>query len=330
LLRTSERNAFERCRFLWYLNYVLARRPNIDRPPLRFGTLIHGALAAYYKPGVKRGPHPAKTFEKLYEADAKVAGQFGFKIEEDETWANAAELGPAMMTNYVDTYGPDDEWEVLVTEYPFSLKIAHDIPFRYVGIVDGVWRHLPTKKIWLPDHKTTTGIERHPRWLLLDEQAGAYWTFGLEAIYRAKLIPRSTQLSGMIYNFLRKAPPDERPRNGLGQYLNKDGTVSGKQPAPYFDRKSVFRDEKDRQAVYDRVRKQWHLIREAYLDARDDRGEQSGLIYKNATKYTCQGCSMFDICEAHEIGSSWQELMEATTQKWSPYKEHEIRAAEQR
>ena len=328
-LRTSERTTFERCRFLWYQNYVLARRPNIDRPPLRFGTLIHGALAAYYKPGKKRGPNPALTFERLYEADAKVAGEFGFKIEEDEVWADAAELGPAMLKNYVDHWGADDEWEVLATEYPFRLKIKHEIPFYYVGVVDGVWRHLPTKKVWMPDHKTTKGIERHPRYLLLDEQAGSYWVFGLEAIYRAGLIPRSTRLSGMMFNFLRKAPPDERPRDNGGNYLNKDGSISGKQPAPYFDRKSVFRDEKDRASVYDRVQKQWKQIYAARQSAATF-GENSDLIYKNATKFTCQGCSAFDICEAHEIKSDWEELMKATTQKWDPYAQHEVIASEQK
>jgi hypothetical protein len=328
-LRTSERTTFERCRWLWYLNYVLARRPNIDRPPLRFGTLIHGALAAYYKPGKKRGPKPALTFERLYEADAKAAGEFGFKVEEDEIWANAAELGPAMLTNYVDYYGADDEWEVLATEYPFSIRVKHAIPFVYTGVVDGVWRHLPTAKIWMPDHKTTGGIERHPRWLLLDEQAGAYWTFGREAIYRAKLIPRSTQISGLLFNFLRKAPPDDRPRDNGGNYLNKDGSISGKQPAPYFDRKPVFRDDKDRDSVYERVQKQWAQIHAATQSAWIFH-EDSDLIYKNATKWTCQGCSMFDICEAHEIQTDWEDLMESTTQIWNPYAEHEVIAAEQR
>jgi hypothetical protein len=331
-LRTSERTTFERCRYLWYLNYVLKRRPIIDRPPLRFGTLIHGALAAYYKPGKKRGPHPAKTFEKLYAADAKAAGELGFRIYEDDVWANAAELGPAMLNNYVNHYGADDEWEVLVTEHPFNIKVKHHDPFVYTGVVDGVWRHLPTSKIWIPDHKTTTAIERNPSWLLLDEQAGAYWTFGLEALYRSKLLPRSTKLAGMLYNFLRKQFPDERPKNELGQSLNKDGSVSGTQPAPYFDRKPVFRDEHDRQSVYDRVQKQWAQVHAATEDAwaLEPHGETSALIYKNATKWTCQGCSMMSICEAHEIGTDWEDLMEATTQVWNPYAEHEIRAAEQK
>jgi hypothetical protein len=39
---------------------------------------------------------------------------------------------------------------------------------------------------------------------------------------------------------------------------------------------------------------------------------------------------MFDICEAHEIKSDWEELMEATTQTWDPYAEHEVIASEQK
>jgi len=328
-LRTSERTTFERCRYLWYLNYVLRRRPNIDRPPLRFGSLIHAALAAYYVPGDRRGPHPARTFKKLYQQDADAAGEFGYRVDEDEVWADAAVLGPAMMENYIDHYGRDSDWQVLVTEHPFSIRVRHDIPFIYTGVLDLVARHKPTNKLWMWDHKSTAGIERDPRWLLLDEQAGAYWTFGLEWLYRQGFLKRNQKLAGLMFNFLRKAPPDERPRNSAGLSLNQDGSVSMKQPAPYFDRKMVFRDEDDRASVYDRVQRQWPQIHAAYQSAKTF-GVDSDLIYKNATKWTCQGCGMFDICEMHEMKKDWEELMEATTQVWDPYAEHEIRGAEQR
>jgi hypothetical protein len=296
---------------------------------LRFGTLIHAALAAYYIPGQKRGPHPARTFKQLYKQDAEAAGEFGFKVWEDEIWADAETLGPDMLEHYVDYYGRDDDWNVLVTEHPFTIKVRHDVPFVYTGVLDLVARHRPTNKLWMWDHKSAAGIERDPKWLLLDDQAGAYWTFGLEWLYRQGFLKRKDKLAGIMFNFLRKQYRDDRPKNDAGLSLNQDGSVSGKQPAPYFDRKMVFRDEDDRRSVYERVQKQWPQIHAATQSA-STFGDASDLIYKNANKFNCQSCGMFDICELHEMRKDWRELMEATTQTWNPYAEHEIRAAEQK
>lgn len=315
LLRTSERGTFKRCRFKWYLEFVELRKPIRDVPPLRFGTLIHMALAKYYKPGLKRGPHPAKTFEKLYLADVKEAEHFGFRVGDDQEWINAGDLGVSMLENYVDHYGSDDEWEVIVTEQPFELPIKHERPFHYVGVVDIVMRHRPTKKLYIWDHKSAASIST--RYLLLDEQGSAYWTFGVEWLYRKGFLKKNQKLAGIVFNFLRKAEPDIRPRNELGQYLNQDGSVSKKQPPPYFERKMVLRDDTERQRTYDRVQLEHEdieLVREGGLD----------VVYKNASSFTCNGCWAFDICELHEIGADWREFMEETTKVWDPYAEHEI------
>jgi len=315
LLRTSERGTFKRCRFKWYLEFVEHRKPIRDVPPLRFGTLIHSALASYYKPGVKRGPHPAKTFERLYLADVKEAETFGFRVGDDQEWVDAGDLGVAMLENYVETYGSDSDWEVVVTEQPFRLPIKHERPFEYVGVLDGVWRHRPTKKLYIVDHKTAKSI--NTRYLLLDEQASAYWTFGVEWLYRKGMLKKNQKLAGIVFNFLRKVEPDVRPTNGLGQKLNKDGTVSKIQPAPYFERKLVLRDDTERQRTYDQVQLEHNAIeavREGGLD----------VVYKTAGAFTCGGCWAFDTCELHEIGQDWRDFMEETTKTWDPYAEHEI------
>jgi hypothetical protein len=95
-----------------------------DMPALRFGSLIHAALAKYYIPGTKRGAHPAKTFEKLYAEELKEQTTMGWR-DEDEKWQDAGELGVLMMENYVEFYGADDRWEVLCTEQPFETVVRH-------------------------------------------------------------------------------------------------------------------------------------------------------------------------------------------------------------
>jgi len=297
------------------LEFVELRKPITEVPPLRFGTLIHAALAAYYKPGLKRGPHPAETFADLYRADVVEASTFGFRVDEDEVWVEAGELGVAMLTNYIDYYDSDDQWEVIVTEMPFQVPVKHDPPFSYVGVLDGVWRNADTGRLWIPDHKTTAAIQT--KYLALDEQASSYYTFGVEALHRCGLLPRKEEIDGILFNFLRKAKPDERPVNAAGQSLNKDGSISAKQPAPYFDRKLVRRGVNERNATYNRVQ----------LEVDDILAVQAGSVdeaYKNAGQFTCVGCWAFDICELHEIGADWREFMESTTKGWDPYEPHEI------
>lgn len=334
MLRNSERSTLKKCEFLWDLTYNRRLKPETEMPALRFGTLVHAALAAYYIPGVKRGPHPARTFEALYEKDLKRTREtFGMKVDEDERWVEAGELGPAMLENYIDEWGSDSQWEVLVTEFPFQTTVmtpgmragntwieAPEPWFQYVGVVDGVWRNRITKELWIADHKTTDGIG-DKKWshLTLDDQAGGYWSFGVDFLVEAELMRKNQRLHGMLYNLLRKAMPDERQSKLVGgqrTYLNLDGSVSKKQPTPYFARKPVFRDQYDKQEARRRAAidyKRIELFRSGQLE-----------ISKNPGMWTCPSCSMRDVCELHETGADFESFITATTKTWEPYDAHEI------
>ena len=318
MLRTSERSALKKCEWLWDITYNRRLRGRAA-PALRFGTLVHAALARYYIPGPKRGEHPARVFEELYERDLREnETRFGQRdLDQDAKWVEAGELGPAMLDNYMDEYGSDDEWEVLVTEYPFQWVLP---TFVYTGVLDGVWRHRPSKRLWIPDHKTTAGLgDSKLSYLQMDDQAGAYWSFGVYALKKAGLLNRDQKLAGMLYNFLRKSMPDERPSkfiNGKRIYLNKDGSVSKKQPSPYFLRQPIFRDEFDRGmtmaravADYERI----EMLRSGQLP-----------IGKNPGQFTCPSCPVSDACELHETGNDWSEFLRQTTEPWDPYEEHSI------
>jgi hypothetical protein len=332
MLRTSERTTAKKCEFLWDLTYNQRLKPHTDAPALRFGSLIHKALAAYYIPGKKRGEHPAIAFERFYEADLAANQElFGMKVGDDEKWTNAAELGPAMLNNYVDEYGADDAWEVVATEMPFRVLVykpgteGHHYKkpepwFWYTGVVDGVWRNLSSKELWIPDHKSTDGIG-DKKWvhLSLDDQAGAYWSWGVDYLIQEGILKSNMRLHGMLYNLLRKAMPDERQSKivkGQRVYLNLDGTPSKKQPTPYFKRIPVYRDEYDRQMA-----KQRALIDFARLEM--FRGGELE-ISKNPGMWTCPMCAMRDACELHETGHDWKAFLQGTTKSWDPYAEHEI------
>lgn len=325
MLRNSERSTLKRCEFLWDLTYNRKVKPITDMPALRFGSLVHAALACYYIPGVKRGESPVTAFERLYAEDLAVNEEiFGMRVGDDEVWVNAQELGIAMMTNYLDEYGKDDEWEVLVTEYPFQTMVLHPQTgepwFYYVGVVDGVWRNRRTKEVWIPDHKTAQGIgDKNWRHLVLDDQAGGYWSFGVDAIKAAGLMRKNQHLHGMLYNIMRKAMPDERASkivDGRRVYLNLDGSVSKKQPSPYFLRRPIFRDEFDMDMARHRAAIDFNradLFRDRKLD-----------ITKSPGQFTCPMCPMRDACELHETGGDWESFLDQTTKSWDPYDAHEI------
>lgn len=327
MLRTSERGTFKRCRWKWYQEFHELIKPVTDVPPLRFGTLIHGALASYYKVGLRRGPHPRPTFERLFGenlvATAKQAKLRTLDLEEDPKWLEHFELGIRMLDNYVEHYGKDDEWKVLATEYQFQTIIQkpNGTPwFWYVGTVDGVWQSRSTGKIVIPDHKTTAAI--NTGYLSMDPQATAYWTFGWDALINARLLDPGTQLDGLIFNFLRKAKPDERAyviEDGRKYFTNLDGKISAKQPAPYFRRVPIYRDFKERERVRQTVLDEYAEIEAVHAGRLKP--------YKNPGQFTCPGCWLLDICELHEIGADYMSMREVTTKAWDPYDAHEIKEA---
>jgi len=323
-LRTSERSAMKHCEWLWERAYVDRLKPQTDMPALRFGSLCHKALAGWYPPGVKRGVHPAEGFAAAYDAELAANERvFGMKVGDEEKWVNARELGIAMMENYVEEYGQDREWEVLATEMPFQVLVHNELGepwFYYVGIIDGAWRHRVTKEIWIPDHKSTAGIgDSKLKYLQVDDQAGSYWSFGVDYLREIGILKKDQQLNGMLYNFLRKAMPDERQSkmvNGKRVYLNLNGTISKKQPSPYFLRQPIWRDEFDKQEARRRAKidmERMTMFREGKLP-----------ITKSPGMFTCPSCAMRDACELHETGNDWEQFVKQTTKAWEPYAEHEV------
>lgn len=353
MVRTSERSSFNACRFQWQLAYVDRLETREARPPLRFGSLVHKALELRYPPGLKRGPHPARTFEKLYQESLDEAeNKWGFKVgqdDDDRAWADALDIGVDMLEMYVEQYGRDEDIEVIASEMSFSVPVfarpaGPDDPighpwiacnpdadgavhlFNYAGTIDGVWRTRIDGRVRINDYKTCSGdpIKEAQSKGVLDEQATAYWTWGADALVdkgilrrtgSAKKHPNIRDLDGMLYTFLHKGKRDPRPKNAQGQSLNKDNSVSKKQPVPMFHRELVYRSEADQDAARQRAVDQFVEMQACRL------GELP--IYKSpGTGYPnqqCKGCEFRDVCELHEIGEDWQSLARATLVEWDPY-----------
>lgn len=329
MVRTSERTSFNTCRFAWDLNYRQRLKPIEEAPALKFGTWVHKALELRYPPGVKRGPHPADSFQTIYEdAVDEIEREWGMNIRNaDGDWEGMLELGVDMLEGFVEEYGDDEEWEIIAPEMTFQVPVKHperdQILFWYVGTMDDVRRNRSTGAIRINDYKTTSNdpVKDGQGKTVLDEQATAYWTWGVEwLIDTGVLLPRELQnLDGMLYTFLRKAKKDPRITNDQGQCLNQDGSISKKQPLPRFHRELVYRTDVDRE----RARKR------AYEEFREMVLVEKGLLEPRKTPDTgsmghCNWCGFRDMCELHEAGADWEGVRDVAMKNWDPYDAHEI------
>lgn len=316
LLRNSERKSYKRCRWRWDLNYNKGIQKRHKGTPLRFGSLVHDALEQWYQPGKVRGRHPAETFLELYNEQLASMPRVGSWSEEGD-WDEVGSLGEEMLTHYVEYHGQEEWMEVIAPEQPFQIDIydpyTDDYVVTAVGTFDGIIRDLRTNKVGLLEHKTYKSIKTD--FLAIDEQASTYWALAGPWMREQGILGPDEEIDFMLYNILRKAKPDPRPQNHKRQYLNKDGTVSKRQPSPFFSRYYVYRDTSDRNIFIQR------LIDEAREIQMAKRGELA--IFKNPTHMCPYDCDFFDICEIHDIGGDWKELAELTCEPYNPYEAHE-------
>lgn len=331
MIRTSERTAFRRCRQKWYWAWRQGLRPPFAANALWFGEGVHVALAAWYKQGTKRGPHPAETFDAWVGSERRrIFTQPNPSVDDTEI-VDAKELGMAMLNHYVNHYDKDEQFNFIITEQPFQRMVATGGAFmgqpffkdtEYCGTFDGVFRDTEgvygtPGKPWLIEHKTAKSISTLH--LPLDDQAGSYWAVATDTLRRLKMIKPTEELEGILYNFLRKAMPDDRPTNAEGMRLNKDGSVSKSQPAPYFVREPVFRYPQERSVQLQRIKDESHemqLVRAGILP-----------VTKNPTKDCAYDCPFLNMCQLHEANDDWQDFRDAVFIVEDPYAAHRRKSA---
>lgn len=366
-VRNSERIALTTCPQKWWWAYEDRLKTLVPGPALRFGTLVHSALELYYQPGLKRGPHPRSTFERLYEETTAESYEMGFK-DEDGTWHNMGELGAVLMDEYVDHYGEDNRWEVLSTEQAFRVPLTDPVSglqFTFVGVIDLVMRDRASgkrKEVWLWDHKTCKDDPtKKAAALIMDEQSSSYWKYGVMWLREQGIIRPGTNLQGMWFNFLRKGMPDDRPRNKDGHYLNKPSkdvlveayTRKFKEAPPkgatVADLSHLIGPKRaaqlgevsktqpaplfHREPVY-RGEYDGEMVHKRTLaQARMMHYLRTGKLELTKTPGTlhsphCNWCEFRNMCELHETGGDWETVKKYEFSVWEPYAQHEINNGE--
>lgn len=325
MLRTSERKDFKRCPQRWWWAWREGLRPQGPDPiNLWFGTGIHLGMAKWYIPGKVRGIDPRETFEEFVKTETRMM-KLSFKDEYgqyEKEFVEAGPLGEAMLTAYLEEYGHDEQWEFIAPEQTFSVVIRHPVLgklVRYVGTFDGAMiDHEDDGAINLLETKTAKSISTTH--LTLDDQAGGYWAIATDTLRAQGLIGPKQALDKIVYNFLRKATPDERPQNEQGLYLNKDGSVSKNQPKPLVERFPVEKSPHERNVQLKRI------MAEAQNMRRFVTGEQE--MYKSSNWNCSWDCQFFQMCELHESTPDWKEYRDAVMRRRDPYADHRKSAAE--
>jgi len=320
ILRTSERSAFRRCPQLWWWAYREGWTPKVKQADARwFGIGIHIALEKWYLKGKKRGPHPAETFDAWCGDEIGYAKTWLGDDYDEPKWEDAHDLGVAMLEEYVAYWGKDPKWEIIATERPFSVKLVREK--KPVAIFrsrwDGVLRSLVDGRIYLLETKTASQIST--AYLALDDQAGSYWAVAGSVLRKEGTLRPDEEIAGIIYNFLKKIKPDERERNEGGAYLNKNGTVSKRQPKPAFVREIVERGPAERFTQMRRLTDEvaiMNAVRQGVLP-----------VTKNTTR-DCTWCDFFTACQLHERGSkNFQTILKADFKQADPYEDMRKSAA---
>lgn len=229
LVRTSERNDFKRCPWLWYQSWVLGQTARRVPTWSWFGTAVHRGLEVRYPPGNKRGKKSdmIDAFVEACDSEHRNVYSAGGELDTDEVVDGIA-LGKAMLLGYVDEYGKDDEWEVIHSEQSFQIDVPNpDLgalsPLAiYCGTWDSLWRNRRTKELWLVDHKTRRSFPTNWTFYEINDQGGSYLWVAPEVLHEMGIInKKKDKIEGLIFNALRKHLPSDKPRDDQGMTRNR-------------------------------------------------------------------------------------------------------------
>lgn len=372
-IRASERVTFQRCQQQWWWSNRegLTPKGKNESIPLWFGTGVHLALGLWYcGPGRRRGPEPAETWDR-YAAEMEMA-YVRMDDPDDETvakYVDARQLGITMLEAYRALYGKDEDWLVVSPERTFHLNIPWPenaknfwdaasvdpsvVMAILVGTYDLVYQDARTLQYWLGEHKTAKAIIlRH---LAMDNQAGTYWATATTELQREGLIPEGEFLAGIMYNFLRKGLPDQRPKDAGGYGTNKPTKANYVEALTSIglteldgkplERASLGRMEfeaKERTMLVigerSKVQPPPLLLRHEVHRTRPERRSQllraqqdalqmellrDGLLTptKSSTR-ECNFCQFYDMCELQERGGDWESLRDIAFEVRDPYADH--------
>lgn len=316
VVRSHERMTYKRCQKQWYWHWRKGLVPKAKRfGALDLGTWMHDGLADWYQEGTSRG---GNLSELVYKHSAEAINQAvrdGAPEYEIEKAEELQTLAHCMAEAYQAHYGGDVKVRVISAELPLEftfpgpegLEVIHRLKPDLVYVDDN-------DDVWLMEHKTAASIRTEH--LVIDDQARPYGAMAATALQRLGLL-RGRRFKGIMYNFLRKAVADERERNEQGQYLNKNGTVSRRQPPAYFMRYPVLLTAPARRVTLERIAQETAEI--AYVTRRLRAGLDPDTLQKTPHRSCPKFCDYFTMCTMEENGAPIEDFMRSQYVRQNPY-----------
>lgn len=320
IVRGGERATYKRCEKKWYWAW---RRGLVPRQksfgPLELGGWWHEALAVWYGKGHNRVGELPEHFVAIAEASLELAQRNKAPEHVLEKAEELIALGEAMAVGYVAKYGDDPGIFVIATE----VHLEFTIPDPETGVILARHRLTPDLVflddhgvVWLMEHKTAKSIQTEH--LRIDDQARPYSAMARRALINAGIIKSDMRFGGMLYNYSRKALPDLRRQNEQGKYLNQNGSVSKKQPPPYFERKPIVLSRQAKVITLERVQDEILEITAKTLKIRN-KDLHPARIRKTPHHSCPRYCEFFDMCVAEEQGAEVKSLERSMFRVENPY-----------
>lgn len=325
LIRSHEIMNFKRCPKMWFWKWRMGLVPKEKSfGALELGAWIHDAFALWYASTKKRRTMAGLVwcFDHFALTAIKAARGSGTPTHIIEAATELYKLGKAMLTAYAEHYRGDKNWEIIGAEIPLEIEIT-DQYGQSVGTyrmkLDLVIRDRTTGKIWIIEHKTAKAIRVEH--LSIDGQARPYGALAELAMKRAGILKPKETVEGILYNFLRKAMPDVRETNSEGLALNKDGSVSARQPSPLFKRHPVKLTTKAKRVALERIRLDVIEIMGTrfMLHRAKDREQMVSRISKTSHWSCPRFCEFFTMCELEEQGGDIRQLQRGMFTQRDPY-----------
>jgi hypothetical protein len=292
-LTNSRRSAFARCHRNHQYQYEMARRPATTSDALRFGTLVHAGLEAWWSAPNDRLQSSVAAILCAGEADLYMVA-----------------AAVATLEVYTSVHAGHD-YETVAVEKQYRAPLLNPVTcgqsqtWELVGKIDAIALDKASGKTVIVEHKTTS-YEIGPDadyWdkLAIDGQVSGYFVGATSLGY---------DISDCLYDVIRKSairplkatPPESRKYTKDGklyaaqretdetpeEYRQRYAEAIGEDTGKYFARRMIGRSEGD---IVEYLSDMWAVgreIRDAQLDGRWPRNPSA-----------CEdwgGCPYFDVC----------------------------------
>jgi hypothetical protein len=185
----SELDAYKQCPHKWQLAYEERwTKAKDEKTAAGRGTMWHQMLDSHYT-ALKEGGGASGA-----KAAVRSRVDDFYRVGKDH---EVIDLLQWMYQGYVEKWGYDDAWEVLVVEYkaivPLKYPDGRLSEFDLKMIIDLVVRDRSTGRVWIVDHKSHADIPKDKE-LDLEDQFGLY-TWGLREL--------GHKIFGCVYNTAR-------------------------------------------------------------------------------------------------------------------------------